>query len=49
MACSIWEEFIVMSFRGLLFLFLVAKGSLDRQSAALFLLPGMYSTCMFLL
>ena len=33
---------------GLQFLFLVTKGSLDKQSSALFLCPGMHSTFMFL-
>ena len=40
------EKFILFS--GLSFLFLVTNGNLERQSAALFLLPGMCSTVMFL-
>ena len=36
------------SLRGLPFLFLVTKGSLDKQSAASFLCPGMCCTFMFL-
>ena len=35
-------------FKGLVFLFLVTKGSLGKQSAVLFLCPGICSTFMFL-
>ena len=38
MACSIWTEFTVMSFRGLIFLFLVTKAVLIDN-----LLPYFYS------